>query len=176
MKHEPDLSELCYNGVPMGYHRCNPCFSKGNLHIIKSFDKDKAKFNMQYVDRHYQSKAHLECGLNRIFEFSNEWRKRMNIKYLKLMASQRLSGRIFRTETFVDIIVSWVNKMTKTKIDFETVKKQMPSPRTLARRMHELSEEQRGKFLIRRFSPIAIDCNHNIFNIFFCSNRMQSIF
>ena len=145
-QHQPDLSELCHNGVPTGYKRCNPCFSRGNLHIIKSFDKDKTKFNFQYVERHFKSKAHLECGLDRVFEFSNCWRKQMDIKYLKLMATQRLSGRIFKSETFVDIIVSWVNKMTKSKIDSETVKNQMPSPRTLARRMDELSEEQRGKF------------------------------
>ena len=143
--HQPDMSELCYNGVPTGYNRCNPCFEKGNLHIIKTFDKQKEKFNIQYVDRHFKSKAHLECGINRIFEFSGSWRKHMHVKYLKLMASHRLSGRIFRSEEFVDIIVSWVNKMTKSKIDNETVKKQMPSPKTLSLRMHKLSEEQRGK-------------------------------
>ena len=152
-QHQPDLSELCHNGVPTGYKRCNPCFSRGNLHIIKSFDKDKTKFNFQYVERHFKSKAHLECGLDRVFEFSKCWRKQMDIKYLKLMATQRLSGRIFKSETFVDIIVSWVNKMTKSKIDSETVKNQMPSPRTLARRMDELSAEQRGKFFF------VFDCN-----------------
>ena len=78
----------------------------------------------------------------------------MDVKYLKLMASHRLSGRIFRSEEFVDIIVSWVNKMTKSKIDHETVKKQMPSPKTLSRRMHKLSEEQRGKLSFCYF-----DCN-----------------
>jgi len=46
------------------------------------------------------------------------------------------------------------NKMTKSKIDHETVKKQMPSPRTLSRRMHKLSEEQRGKLSFCYF-----DCN-----------------
>ena len=150
-QHQPDLSDLCFNGVPTGYKRCNPCNEKGNLHIIKAFDKDKDKFNIQYVDRHFKSKAHLECGINRIFEFSKSWRKHMHIKYLKLMASHRLSGRIFRSEEFVDIIVSWVNKMTKSKIDNETVKKQMPSPKTLSIRMDELSKEQRGKLFFKNF-------------------------
>ena len=70
----------------------------------------------------------------------------MDKKYLKLMATQRVSGRIFRSETFVDIIVSWVNQVTNAKIDTKTVLDQLPSPKKLYLRMHDMSKEQRGKF------------------------------
>lgn len=63
------------------------------------------------------------------------------------MATQRVSGKMFRTETFVDIIVSWINQVTNSKIDHKTVLDQLPSRTTLRRRMLDLSLEQTGEFL-----------------------------
>ena len=141
---KPDLEELHFKGISTGYHKCKSCFERGDLHIFKTFDKDKSKFKIQYAKKHFQSKAHLECGIGKIFGFSKNWRQEMDKKYLKLMATQRVSGRIFRSETFVDIIVSWVNQVTNAKIDTKTVLDQLPSPKKLYLRMHDMSKEQRG--------------------------------
>lgn len=145
---KPDLEELHYKGVPMGYHKCKTCFAKGDLHIFKSYDHDKSKFKIQYAKKHFASKAHIECGLAKVFGFSKTWQREMDKKYLKLMATERVSGRIFRSETFVDIIVSWVNQVTKAKIDSKTVCDQMPSPKKLFGRMQEMSKEQKGEIYI----------------------------
>ena len=147
LENKPKLEELLYNGIPTGYFKCSSCESQGDLHIIKSFDTDSSKFKTQYVRKHIQSRSHLEAGFSKAFTFSRHWRNDMDKKYLKLMATQRVSGKMFRSETFVDIIVSWINQVTNSKIDFKTVIDQLPSRTTLRRRMLELSSEQTGKCL-----------------------------
>ena len=179
------MAELMFKGCPTGYHKCKSCYEKGDLHIIKCFDKDSSKFQIQYAKKHFKSKAHIECGIGKIFGFSKNWKQEMDKKYLKLMATQRVSGRIFQSETFVDIIVSWVNQVTNAKIDTQTVLDQMPSPKKLYDRMHVMSKEQRGKFEILLqfiaiifflkiiaincknifFRKIAIYCNYNLIKI-----------
>ena len=144
LEKKPHLEELLYNGIPTGYYKCCSCESHGDLHIIKAFDNDNTKFKLQYIQRHFQSRSHLEAGFSKIFAFSKHWKKDMDKKYLKLMATQRVSGKIFRTETFVDIIVSWINQVTNSKIDNKTVLDQLPSRTTLRRRMMDLSSEQTG--------------------------------
>ena len=101
---------------------------------------------MQYIRKHMESRSHLEVGLAKVFQFSKHWKKDMDKKYLQLMATQRVSGKIFRTETFIDIIVSWINQVSSSKIDSKTVLEQLPSRTTLRRRMLDLSDEQTGKF------------------------------
>ena len=146
LEKKPHLEELLYNGIPTGYYKCCSCESHGDLHIIKSFDTDCKKMKLEYIKKHMKSRSHLEIGFSKVFTFSKHWRKDMDKKYLKLMATQRVSGKIFRTETFVEIIVSWINQVTNKKIDFQTVRDQLPSRTTLRRRMLDLSLEQTGKF------------------------------
>ena len=141
---KPHLQELLYNGLPTGYYKCCSCATNGDLHIIKCFDEDHTRFKKQNVERHFRTRSHLEIGLGKVFSFSCHWKKEMNRKYLKLMATQRVSGKIFRSETFVDILVSWINQVTNSKVDAKTVLDQLPSRTTLRRKMLELSDEQSG--------------------------------
>ena len=59
------------------------------------------------------------------------------------MATQR---KMFRSESFVDILVSWINQVTNAKIDAKNILDQIPSRTTLRRRMLDLSKEQSGKY------------------------------
>lgn len=148
LEKKPHLEELLFNGIPTGYFKCCSCESQGDLHIIKAYDTDQTKMKMQFIRKHMESRSHLEVGLGKVFQFSKHWKKDMDKKYLQLMATQRVSGKIFRTETFIDIIVSWINQVSSSKIDSKTVLEQLPSRTTLRRRMLDLSKEQTGKFEI----------------------------
>ena len=141
---KPNLKELLFNGLPTGYYKCSSCESSGDLHIIKGFDTDPQRFKKQNIERHFKSRSHLEVGLGKVFSFSKHWKKEMDRKYLKLMATQRVSGKIFRSESFVDILVSWINQVTNSKVDAQTILDQIPSRTTLRRRMLDLSNEQSG--------------------------------
>ena len=139
----PNLKELFFNGLPTGYFKCCSCESSGDFHIIKSFDTYPQRLKKQNIKRHFKSRSHLEVGLGKVFAFSNQWKKEMNKKYLKLMATQR---KMFRSESFVDILVSWINQVTNAKIDAKNILDQIPSRTTLRRRMLDLSKEQSGKY------------------------------
>lgn len=67
---KPQMEELLYNGIPMGYFKCCSCESQGDLHIIKSFDDDKTKIKTQYMKKHLQSRSHLDSGFSKLFTFS----------------------------------------------------------------------------------------------------------
>ena len=72
----------------------------------------------------------------------------MDIRYLKIMAKHRVSGGIFKSDEFVDVIMAWVNEVSNTRIDAETIKKEIPSRTTLMRRLDDLIKQVRGKFTL----------------------------
>ena len=176
LERKPELQELLYNGLPTGYFKCCPCASNGDLHIIKAFDTDHTKFKKQNIERHFKSRSHLETGLGKVFAFSSHWKKEMNRKYLKLMATQRVSGKIFRSDSFVDILVSWINQVTNSKVDSKTILDQLPSRRTLRRKMLELSSEQTGNFFFRSCRILQYCLNKSNNTIGSCNDFSIMIF
>ena len=144
---KPKLQHLVYNGKRTGFYKCVKCADRGCLHIIKACTTDVTKFKMQNIKKHFDSKAHQESNvMNKLHEFSNEWKKAMDIKYLKMMAKHHVSGGIFKSEEFTEIIMSWVNEVSNTKIDAETIRKEIPDRRTLQRRLDDLSIQVKGNF------------------------------
>lgn len=146
-ENKPKLKQLLYNGQRTGYYKCVKCEERGCLHINKACHQSVSTFKTQSMKKHFDSKVHKEnTVMSKQFEFSQEWKKAMDIKYLKMMAKHHVSGGIFKTEEFTDIIASWINEVSNTKIDVETVKKEIPDRRTLQRRLDDLSVQVRGKF------------------------------
>ena len=145
---KPKLDHLTYNGAETGYYKCVTCAERGNLHLIKACTaKNLSQFKLQNIDKHFQTKAHLDlASATSKISFSTQWKKEMFVQYLKLMAAQRVSGGIFKSKEFVEIITSWINQATNAKIDAETVKSEMPDRRTLQRKLHEMGFEVKGAF------------------------------
>ena len=147
---KPKLQQLYFNGQRTGYYKCVQCADRGCLHIVKACTSDVSKFLIQNVKKHFESKAHRENHVStKLIEFSREWKKGMDIKYLKMMAKHHVSGGIFKSDEFTDIITSWINEVSNTKIDSETVKKEIPDRRTLQRRLDELSIQVKGSLKIQ---------------------------
>ena len=145
-KEKPELDQLMYNGAPSGLYKCKKCEERGNLHIIKACHWKKIdQFKSQNIERHFETKAHLEIVRSGPkLNFSAQWRKEMYVQYLKLMGSQRVSGAIFKSNEFVEIIASWINQATNARVDTETVMNEMPDRRTLQRKLQEMEKECTG--------------------------------
>lgn len=142
---KPKLQHLLYNGERTGYYKCVECAERGCLHIVKACSSTVSKFKIQNVQKHFQSKAHKESHVNsKLLAFSSEWRKAMDIKYLKLMAKHHISGGVFKSDEFSEIIMCWVNEVSNKRVDLETIKKEIPDRRTLQRRLDDLSIQVRG--------------------------------
>ena len=72
----------------------------------------------------------------------------MDIRYLKIMAKHRVSGGIFKSDEFIDVIMAWVNEVSNTRIDTETIQNEIPSRTTLMRRLNDLSKQVRGMLIL----------------------------
>ena len=149
-ENKPELDQLTYNGVETGFYKCRTCAKRGNLHIIKACTStNMSQFKIQNVQKHFGTKAHLDVAkAGSKISFSAEWRREMYVQYLKLMASQHVSGNIFKSDEFVNIITSWINQATNSRVDPETVKNELPSRRTLQRQLHNMKLQVTGKFSI----------------------------
>ena len=160
---KPKLQHLLYNGERTGYYKCVDCAERGCLHIVKACSSTVSKFKIQNVQKHFQSKAHKESHVNsKLVAFSSEWRKAMDIRYLKLMAKHHISGGVFKSDEFSEIIMSWINEVSNKRVDVETIKKEIPDRRTLQRRLDDLSIQVRGNLWL--FSQkCSNSCEH-------CSN------
>ena len=174
---KPKLQHLLYNGRRTGFYKCEECAERGCLHIIKACSSDVSKFKIQNIQKHFSSKAHRESHKSsKLHEFSSEWRKAMDIRYLKIMAKHRVSGGIFKSDEFVDVIMAWVNEVSNTRIDAETIKKEIPSRTTLMRRLDDLIKQVRGELilqlLLKHVETIFVATYFNIF----CCNMLQHFF
>ena len=149
-ENKPDLDQLTYNGVETGFYKCRTCAKRGNLHIIKACTStNMSQFKIQNVQKHFGTKAHLDVAkAGSKISFSAEWRRVMYVQYLKLMACQHVSGDIFKSDEFVNIITSWINQATNSRVDPETVKNELPSRRTLQRQLHSMKLQVTGKVSI----------------------------
>ena len=145
-ENKPELDQLIYNGVETGFYKCRTCARRGNLHIIKACTStNMSQFKIQNVQKHFGTKAHLDVAkAGSKPSFSAEWRQEMYVQYLKLMASQRVSGGIFKSDEFVNIITSWINQATNARVDPETVKSELPSRKTLQKQMHNMKLKVTG--------------------------------
>ena len=109
---KPNLKHLLFNGALTGYYKCIDCEERGHLHIIKACLKDVNKFRVQNVELHFNSKVHKETeSKTNTFSFSQDWRKSMDILYLKLMAKQRVTGGIFKSGEFMIIVTNYIHKI-----------------------------------------------------------------
>lgn len=143
---KPELKQLLYQGAETGYYKCDVCAEKGCIHLFKACNSDGTRFEVQNIKKHFQSKVHTEIQQGKNFIFSSDWKHQMDVKYLKLMAKHRVSGKMFKSPEFIDMIMSWINEVSNAKIDAETLRKEIPDRTTLQRRLHDMTIEIRGKF------------------------------
>ena len=143
-ENKPALMHLLYDGAETGYYKCEICARKGLVHIIKACGSNVAKFEIQNVKKHFETKRHKEIQDGKNFIFSSDWKTAMDIKYLKLMAKHRISGKMFKSPEFIEILMSWINEVSNVKIDAETLRKAIPDRTTLQRRLNEMRGEIKG--------------------------------
>ena len=143
-ENKPNLQHLLFQGAETGYYKCVTCAEKGLMHIVKACGSDVTKFEIQNIRKHFQTKVHLEIEQGKNFIFNSEWKKQMDFKYLKLMAQHRVSGKLFKSAEFIDILMSWINEVSNVKIDAETLKKEIPDRTTLLRRLKDMRIEIKG--------------------------------
>ena len=147
-ENKPELDQLIYNGVECGYYKCRTCAKRGNLHIIKACTTtNMSQFKIQNIEKHFGTKAHQDVAkAGSKLSFSAEWRQEMYVQYLKLMASQRVSGGIFKSDEFVNIVTSWINQATNARVDPETVKNELPSRKALQTQLHKMKFKVTGNY------------------------------
>ena len=141
---KPNLQHLLYQGAETGYYKCVTCAEKGLIHIVKACGSDVTKFEIQNIRKHFQTKVHLDIQHGKNFVFNSEWKTSMDFKYLKLMAQHKVSGKLFKSAEFIDILMSWINEVSNVKIDAETLKKEIPDRTTLLRRLDDMRKEIKG--------------------------------
>ena len=146
-ENKPALLQLLYEGAETGYYKCEICARKGLVHIIKACGSNVGKFEIQNVKKHFETKRHKEIQDGKSFIFSSDWKTAMDIKYLKLMAKHRISGKMFKSPEFIEILMSWINEVSNVKIDSETLRKAIPDRTTLQRRLNEMRGEIKGNLL-----------------------------